>query len=86
MLSRTGSLDVNGEDDAEERTKAKPIQYQPSQELGWDAPGAQEARAQMIRAIGGKVEEGTSVMEGIGIVKDSMSEVPGPTRSRKRRG
>ncbi|KAF2649269.1 hypothetical protein K491DRAFT_698238 [Lophiostoma macrostomum CBS 122681] len=56
--------------------------YQPSQELGWDAHGAQEAREQMIRAMGGKVER----VRGV-VVRDVGGEsglgVGGRTRRRR---
>jgi hypothetical protein len=68
--------------------KAKAVQvYQPSQELGWDAHGAQEAREQMIRAMGGKVERVKGVVESIGVVKDIVGEsglgVGGRTRRKR---
>ncbi|KAG9190977.1 hypothetical protein G6011_09065 [Alternaria panax] len=59
-------------------------EYQPSQELGWDSPGAAKAREQMIRRLGGTVQDKSVAVEGIGVVKD----VGGTTgrASRKRRG
>jgi hypothetical protein len=59
-------------------------EYQPSQELGWDSPGAAKAREQMIRKLGGTVQDKSVVVEGIGVVKD----VGGTTgrAGRKRRG
>jgi len=71
---------------AEERFEGKGyVEYQPSQELGWDAPGAREEREKMIRAMGGKVEESGVMVGPIGVVKDIVSEA-GLGRSRKRRG
>lgn len=59
-------------------------EYQPSQELGWDSPGAAKAREQMIRKLGGTVQDKSVAVEGIGVVKD----VGGTTgrAGRKRRG
>lgn len=65
------------------------VMYQPSQELSWDALGAQEAREQMIRAIGGKVLDsgGVVAQKPIGVVKDVVSGEVGLGRaSRRRRG
>jgi hypothetical protein len=45
-------------------------EYQPSQELGWDSPGAAKAREQMIRKLGGTVQDKSVAVEGIGVVKD----------------
>lgn len=57
--------------------------YKPSQELGWDDPGAQAARERMIRAMGGRVEEtGVVVVEPTGVMKDIVSE---GGRGRRRR-
>ncbi|KAF2873874.1 hypothetical protein BDV95DRAFT_541299 [Massariosphaeria phaeospora] len=87
MLSRTSSAaDVVNEDGGviAREVKKVHVEYQPSQELGWDAPGAQEARAKMITAMGGTVEEGGSVLEGIGVVKDVVSDT-GALGRRKRK-
>ncbi|KAF2009075.1 hypothetical protein BU24DRAFT_468471 [Aaosphaeria arxii CBS 175.79] len=49
-------------------------EYEPSQELGWDAPGAQEAREKMILALGGTVdEESAGVVRSIGVVRDVVA-------------
>ncbi|KAF2681586.1 hypothetical protein K458DRAFT_444484 [Lentithecium fluviatile CBS 122367] len=69
----------------------KPVEVpQPSQELGWDSPGAQKAREKMILAMGGKVDGGLNMLKGIGVVKDravdeGLGSIAGRT-SRKRRG
>ena len=79
-----------GEEEEVETTR-RPIGIpQPSQELGWDSPGAQKAREKMILAMGGKVEGGLNVLEGIGVVKDKAGEEGfesiGRRAGRKRRG
>jgi hypothetical protein len=58
-------------------------EYQPSQELGWDSPGAAKAREQMIKKLGGTVKEKSVPVQEIGIVKDVAAETVG---RRKRRG
>ncbi|KAF2646029.1 hypothetical protein P280DRAFT_544457 [Massarina eburnea CBS 473.64] len=62
---------------------------QPSQELGWDSPGAQRARKEIIKAVGGKVEEigGGGVENRGGVVKDVIrDEGIGRSVGRRRRG
>ncbi|KAL6709197.1 protein kinase activating protein dpb11 [Coniothyrium glycines] len=59
-------------------------EYQPSQELGWDSPGAAKAREQMIRRLGGTLKEKSVPVQGIGIVKDVGGDSMG--RSTRRRG
>lgn len=95
-LLRAGSASAPNENASEEITLEKDygvakgkgiMEYQPSQELGWDAPGAQEAREQMIRAMGGKVEKDTGVVEPIGVVKDVVGGDSRYSRAgRRRRG
>lgn len=80
FLSRTSS---RAEEEGEEKKVFEG--YQPSQELGWDSPGAQRAREKMIKAMGGKVEE-SNVLEGIGVVRDGASDAGLGRASRKRRG
>ncbi|KAF1966386.1 hypothetical protein BU23DRAFT_544568 [Bimuria novae-zelandiae CBS 107.79] len=60
---------------------------EPSQQLGWDSPGAQRAREKMIRAIGGNVAAET-VIEETRVVKDAVGEsaVGLGRASRKKRG
>jgi hypothetical protein len=79
-----------GEEDGFEVVRKPSGIPQPSQELGWDSPGAQEARERMILAMGGKVDGGLNVLEGIGIVKDKagdegLGSIAG-RMTRKRRG
>lgn len=74
-------------DGAKDLGKGRLDEYQPSQELGWDAPGAQEAREQMIRAMGGKVEETSGVVRSVGVVRDVVSADRGAGRAgRRKRG
>jgi hypothetical protein len=63
----------------------KAAEYQPSQELGWDAPGAQEARERMIRAMGGTVEETGGVVQPIGVMKDAVRGDEGLGRAGRRK-
>ncbi|KAF2825793.1 hypothetical protein CC86DRAFT_351787 [Ophiobolus disseminans] len=76
----SGQLNLDGDDDREMAQE-----YQPSQELGWDSPGAAKAREQMIKRLGGKVIEKSVRVEGIGVVRDVASEGVGGRTSRKRR-
>ena len=76
-----GDVEKGGERDG----KQKYVEYQPSQELGWDAPGAQEAREQMIRAMGGKIEDSAVMVSPIGVVRDMVDEGRGRS-GRRRRG
>jgi DNA replication regulator DPB11 len=76
----SGQLNLDGDDDREMAQE-----YQPSQELGWDSPGAAKAREQMIKRLGGKVIEKSVRVEGIGVVRDVASEGAGGRVSRKRR-
>ncbi|KAH7083838.1 hypothetical protein FB567DRAFT_446512 [Paraphoma chrysanthemicola] len=76
----SGQLNLDGDDDREMAQE-----YQPSQELGWDSPGAAKAREQMIKRLGGRVTEKSIRVEGIGVVRDVASEGAGGRVSRKRR-
>ncbi|KAF2189044.1 hypothetical protein K469DRAFT_737305 [Zopfia rhizophila CBS 207.26] len=49
-------------------------EYEPSQSLFYEAPEVQEAREQMIRAMGGKVIDRGGVVGPIGRVKDVVGE------------
>jgi DNA replication regulator DPB11 len=100
MLSRQSSLskpdevaaaDAEAAVEEEEEAARRPFQMPlPSQELGWDSPGAQKARERMIRAMGGKLDEGSTVLEEVGVVKEKVSDngggIGGGRASRKRRG
>lgn len=76
----SGQLNLNGDDDKEQAQE-----YQPSQELGWDSPGAAKAREQMIKRLGGRVTENSVRVEGIGVVRDVASENGGGRAQRRRR-
>jgi DNA replication regulator DPB11 len=76
----SGQLNLDGDDDKEQAQE-----YQPSQELGWDSPGAAKAREQMIKRLGGKLNETSVRVEGIGVVRDVASESAGGRMPRKRR-
>jgi DNA replication regulator DPB11 len=76
----SGQLNLDGDDDKEQAQE-----YQPSQELGWDSPGAAKAREQMIKRLGGKVTETSVRVEGIGVVRDVASESAGGRMVRRRR-
>lgn len=77
-----------GADDAAEESVVVVDEYQPSQELGWNSPGAAKAREQMIRKLGGTVEEKNVPVKGIGVARDVESEMGGigGRAGRKRRG
>ena len=96
-LSNQSSISYAGPEVGEEREEEgveparRPLEFpQPSQELGWDSPGAQKARERMILAMGGRVGGGLNVLEGIGVVKDKAGEEGlgsiGGRTTRKRRG
>jgi DNA replication regulator DPB11 len=76
----SGQLNLDGDDDKEQAQE-----YQPSQELGWDSPGAAQAREQMIKKLGGRLTEKSVRVEGIGVVRDVASENAGARPPRKRR-
>lgn len=69
-------------DDDEENT-VQVNEYEPSQQLGWDSPGAAKAREQMIRRLGGTMKEKSVPVEGIGIVRDVGSESTGRASRRR---
>lgn len=76
----SGQLNLDGDDDKEQAQE-----YQPSQELGWDSPGAAKAREQMIKRLGGTLTEKSVRVEGIGVVRDVESENAGGRVPRRRR-
>jgi DNA replication regulator DPB11 len=80
VADSSGQLNLDGDDDKEQAQE-----YQPSQELGWDSPGAAKAREQMIKRLGGKLTETSVRVEGIGVVRDVASENAGGRVPRKRR-
>lgn len=78
----SGNLGLDEDDDSH------PVlidEYQPSQELGWDSPGAAKAREQMIKKLGGTIQERSVPVKGIGMVKDAVNGSTGRA-GRKRRG
>ncbi|KAF2280661.1 uncharacterized protein EI97DRAFT_453917 [Westerdykella ornata] len=85
------AADHSGRGEGEEEEEEEPEieaknACQPSQVLGWDAPGAQEARERMIKAMGGKVEAIGNVAEPIGLMKDIVSGDCGGRPARRRKG
>lgn len=86
--SNTSAGDSSGNllaDDDDENTVLVE-EYQPSQTLGWESPGAAKAREQMIRKLGGTVQETSVAVEGIGVVRDAGGETMTSRTGRKRRG
>jgi DNA replication regulator DPB11 len=55
--------------------------------LGWDSPGAAKARELMIKRLGGRVTDKSVRVEGIGVVRDVVSEGVGgrPGRAERKR-
>jgi DNA replication regulator DPB11 len=80
--SANGSGQQLNLDDDDDRVMAQ--EYQPSQELGWDSPGAAKARDQMIKRLGGRLSEKSVRVEGIGVVRDVASESLGRLGRRRR--
>jgi DNA replication regulator DPB11 len=76
----SGNINLDDEDESTVLIE----EYQPSQELGWDSPGAAKAREQMIKKLGGTIKERSVPVQGIGIVKDVGGDSVG--RSSRRRG
>ncbi|KAI8932012.1 hypothetical protein NX059_010907 [Plenodomus lindquistii] len=75
------SLD-NNEDEEGESVLVE--EYQPSQQLGWEEPGAAKAREAMIKKLGGTIKEKSVAVQGIGVVTDEGGEKEGRS-VRKRR-
>ncbi|KAF3037248.1 hypothetical protein E8E12_006730 [Didymella heteroderae] len=73
--------------DAEDEDETIVInEYQPSQELGWDSPGAAKAREAMIKKLGGTLKERSVPVKAIGGAMDGPSESGMTSRAgRKRR-
>jgi DNA replication regulator DPB11 len=78
------SGDILADDDNENTVVIE--EYQPSQTLGWESPGAAKAREQMIRKLGGTVQEKSVAVEEIGVVRDVGGEELMGRAGRKRRG
>ncbi|UPX15095.1 protein kinase activating protein dpb11 [Ascochyta rabiei] len=80
----SGNLSLNGEDEDDETVVIN--EYQPSQELGWDSPGAAKAREAMIKKLGGTLKEKSVPVKAIGGAMDGPSESGMTSRAgRKRR-
>lgn len=68
----SGNLGLDGEDEDDETIVIN--EYQPSQELGWDSPGAAKAREAMIKKLGGTLKEKSVPVQAIGGAMDGPSE------------
>ncbi|KAF1357465.1 hypothetical protein EJ07DRAFT_167640 [Lizonia empirigonia] len=80
----SGNLGLDGEDEDDETIVIN--EYQPSQELGWDSPGAAKAREAMIKKLGGTLKEKSVPVQAIGGAMDGPSESSMTGRAgRKRR-
>lgn len=79
----SGNLGLDAEDEDE---TVVINEYQPSQELGWDSPGAAKAREAMIKKLGGTLKERSVPVQAIGGAMDGPSEGGMTSRTgRKRR-
>lgn len=79
----SGNLGLDAEDEDE---TVVINEYQPSQELGWDSPGAAKAREAMIKKLGGTLKERSVPVKAIGGAMDGPSESGMTSRAgRKRR-
>ncbi len=80
----SGNLGLDREDEDDETVVIN--EYQPSQELGWDSPGAAKAREAMIKKLGGTLKENSVPVQAIGGAMDGPSESGMTSRTgRKRR-
>jgi hypothetical protein len=69
-----------------EEVEPRMEEYMPSQSLLYESPGVQAAREEMIRRMGGKVEEAVGVVGPIGVVRDVVSDaVLGRAPGRRRK-
>ncbi|KAJ4372559.1 protein kinase activating protein dpb11 [Didymella sp. IMI 355093] len=83
VSSGNPDLGLNAEDEDETIVINE---YQPSQELGWDSPGAAKAREAMIKKLGGTLKERSVPVKAIGGAMDGPSESGMTSRAgRKRR-
>jgi DNA replication regulator DPB11 len=93
LLSKPNSTEENDTIDTtaaieEKHRKVPPDTFNPtqaSQELGWDSPGAQRARENMIRSMGGKVKDKKKTVETAKVVVD-QSVGKGGRASRRKKG
>ena len=82
--SSGGGLGLDRSDEDDETVVLN--EYQPSQELGWDSPGAAKAREAMIKKLGGTLKEKSVPVKAIGGAMDGPSESGMTSRAgRKRR-
>ncbi|OSS44811.1 hypothetical protein B5807_10710 [Epicoccum nigrum] len=82
--SSGGGLGLDRSDEDDETVVLD--EYQPSQELGWDSPGAAKAREAMIKKLGGTLKEKSVPVKAIGGAMDGPSESGMTSRAgRKRR-
>jgi len=80
----SGNCGLDCEDEDDETVVIN--EYQPSQELGWDSPGAAKAREAMIKKLGGTLKEKSVPVQAIGGAMDGPSESGLASRAgRKRR-
>lgn len=80
----SGNLGLDRDDEDDETVVIN--EYQPSQELGWDSPGAAKAREAMIKKLGGTLKEKSVPVKAIGGAMDGPSESGMTSRAgRKRR-
>jgi hypothetical protein len=81
-----GNPGLDGENEDEDDETIVINEYQPSQELGWDSPGAARAREAMIKRLGGTLKEKSVPVKAIGGAMDGPSESRMTSRAgRKRR-
>lgn len=78
-------LDGEGEEEEEDGDDGLAEEYEPSQRLGWEEPGAAKAREVMIKRLGGTIKEKSVVVQGIGMVMDEEVEVGGRSVRTRRR-
>ena len=79
----SGNLGLDSDDENDETVVMN--EYQPSQELGWDSPGAAKAREVMIKKLGGTLKERTVPVKGIGGATDGPSESGMVSRTGRKR-
>lgn len=80
----SGNANVEISLDDDEGESALVEEYEPSQQLGWEEPGAAKAREAMIRKLGGTIKEKSVAVQGIGVVMDEGGETGGRSFRRKR--
>jgi DNA replication regulator DPB11 len=86
MAEHPAAVSQGAELDAEDRPEIKSTEYMPSQSLLYEDPEVQAAREDMIRRMGGKVEEVVGVVSPIGVVRDVVTGVAGRVGRRRKGG